>query len=137
MPCRSILLFLVLLTASSCSSIRNFTIGDEFDKSSRDYNQMLRWHEWEKANAAYVTGSLREEYALRIKSARNVTVTDFRVKSRECDPQKGEAKVLLDIDYYIPPSITLKTVEDSQRWAYTGENGHKLWMLTTLLPEFK
>lgn len=137
MPHRIILLFLLLLTASSCSSIRNFTIGDEFEKSSRNYNRMLRWHEWEKANAAYVAESLHEEYALRIKSAGNVTVTDLRIKSQECKPEKGEAKVLLDIDYYISPSVTIKTVEDNERWAYTGENGHKLWILTTLLPEFK
>jgi hypothetical protein len=137
MPYRIILLFLALLTSSSCSSIKNFTVADEFEKSSKSYNQMLRWHEWEKAALAFPIGPLRAEYALRIKSAENVTVTDFRVKSLECNPVKGEAKVAIDIDYYIPPSVTIKTVEDNQRWAYIDENGQKLWRLTTLLPEFK
>jgi uncharacterized protein YceK len=137
MPYRIIALFLALLTLSACSSIKNFTVADEFEKSSRSYNQMLRWHEWGKAALAFPVGSLREEYALRIKSAGNVTVTDFRVKSLECNPEKGEAKVAIDIDYYIPPSVTIKTVEDNQKWAYIDDNGHKRWRLTTLLPEFK
>jgi len=137
MPYRIIVLILVLLTASSCSSIRKFTINEEFEESSKSYNKMIRWHEWEKAAAAFVAGPLREKFALRIKAAGKITVTDYRVRSQECNVEKGEADVVIDIDYYIPPSVTIKTVEDDQKWKYSEENGQKLWRLTTLFPEFR
>ena len=137
MPYRIILLILVLLTASSCSSIRKYTVNEEFEVSSKSYNKMLRWHEWEKAAVAFASGPLRENFALRIKAAEKITITDYRLKARECNVEKGEAEVIIDIDYYVTPSVTIKTVEDSQKWKYSEENGKKLWRLTTLFPEFK
>jgi hypothetical protein len=136
MPYRIIMLLLVLLTASSCSSIKNYTINEKFEESSKSYNKMLRWHEWEKAAAAFAAGPLQEEFALRIKAAEKVTVTDVRLKTRKCNVELGEATVAIDIDYHINPSITVKTIEDNQQWLYTEENGQILWRLTTLFPEF-
>ena len=137
MPYRIIVLILVLLTASSCSSIKKFTVNEEFEKSSKSYNKMLRWREWENAAAAFAAGPLREKFASRIKAAEKITVTELRVKTQECNVDKGEAEVVIDIDYYISPSVTIKTVEDYQKWKYSEENGHKLWRLTTLFPEFR
>jgi len=45
--------------------------------------------------------------------------------------------VIADIDYFVAPSITVKTVQDIQKWEYVEENGKKSWRLVSLLPEFK
>ena len=54
----------------------------------------------------------------------------------ECIPEKGEATVILEIDYYREPSITMKTVEDKQEWQYLGDEDNKRWWLMTLPPDF-
>jgi hypothetical protein len=40
-------------------------------------------------------------------------------------------------DYYLPPSVTVRTVIDPQKWRYVEEEDRRGWILTTLLPEFK
>ena len=54
-----------------------------------------------------------------------------------CDPEKRKAEVRMELDYYIMPSTTIKTVVDVQQWRYVEEAKHKGWWLETLLPEFK
>jgi hypothetical protein len=134
---RTILTFLILFSLCACSSIKNMKIANEFGSSSQKYNQMLRWHEMEMAGLRYADKSVRDEYIDRAKATKGVTVTDYRVEYQECSPDKGDAKVIVDIDYYIPPSVTLKTLEDVQKWKYVDVNGNKTWRLMSMPPEFK
>jgi hypothetical protein len=130
-------LFLILITTGACTAVKNFNISDEFEKSSNRYNRMLRWREMDLAGAAFAAGPIKEEFAARVKAAENVTITDYRIKSQYCIPEKNQAEVIADIDYFVAPSITVKTVQDIQKWEYVEENGKKSWRLVSLLPEFK
>ena len=125
------------MTAGGCAKIKTFNAMNDFETSSTKYNQMLRWRELNLAGSAFVDESVREEYTNRAKAAKGVMITDYRVLSQECSPEKKTAKVVVEIDYYIPPSITLKTLEDIQKWEYVGNNEEKFWRLKSLLPEFK
>jgi len=140
MPIRIMILFLVLTTASSCGTVntlKNMNAANDFQESAKTYNWMLRWHELESAEATFAAEALREEYSERVKAAKGVTITDYRIRSQVCKPENNEGKVVVEIDYFIPPSVTLKTVEDIQKWTYVEKNGKKSWRLTSLLPEFK
>ena len=80
---------------------------------------------------------MKEEYSQRARAAKGVMITDYRVAYQECNPEKKIAKVVVDIDYYTPPSVTLKSVVDVQKWEYVDINDKKTWKLKSLLPEFK
>jgi hypothetical protein len=134
---RMILIFLTLFTLCACTSITNLKVANEFDTSSQKYNRMLRWHEMEMAGLRFADQSVKDEYISRAKAAKGVLITDYRVEYQECSPEKGEATVDVNIDYYIPPSVTLKTLEDVQKWKYVGDEGNKSWRLMSLPPEFK
>ena len=55
------LLFLILLLLPT--GCRTMGIAQEqFDRSSRDYNRMVRWEEFAMANIAYVDKGIREAY---------------------------------------------------------------------------
>jgi len=133
---RIMLLILVIALLGGCETIKNKNIACELDDCSKSYNKMIRWHELDEAGAVFPAEELREEFARKAKSAKGVTVTDFRIKKMECFPEKGEATVILEIDYYREPSVTVKTVEDKQEWKYVGEIDHKEWRLMTLPPDF-
>jgi uncharacterized protein YceK len=133
---RIILLLLVIALMGGCETIRNKSITWELEECSKSYNKMIRWHEMDKAEAVFPPEELKEEFTRKVRAARNVTVTDFRVKKMECSPEKGEATVVVDIDYYREPSVTVKTLEDKQEWKYVEENGNKRWRLMTLPPDF-
>jgi len=125
------------LIFAGCATLKNANIGEEFEKSSKSYLQLVRWQEFESAAVTYVTPSLQEAYLQRIKAAGEVKLADYRVKVMECDPVKGEAATKVEFDYYRPPSLRLKTVEDVEKWSYEDDNGRRVWRLTSLPPEFK
>jgi hypothetical protein len=127
----------MLLLLAGCATLKNFNIGEEFEKSSKSYVQLVRWQEFENAAVTYVSPQLQEAYRERIRAAGEVKVADYRVKSMQCDPEKGEGTVRVEFDYYRPPSTRVLTVEDVQKWSYEGENGNRIWRLKTLPPEFK
>jgi hypothetical protein len=131
------ILLLILVTTGACARIKTFNALNDFEKSSKRYNQMLRWHELNLAGSTFGDESVKEEYAERARAAKGVMIADYRVLSQECNPQKKTAKVVVEIEYYIPPSVTLKTLEDVQKWEYVENNETKFWRLKTLLPEFK
>jgi len=131
---------LAMLLLGGCSTfetIRNVNIGSDFEKSSRAYVQLVRWHEMESAMVSYVSAPRRDDFRKRIEAAGEVQVVDYRIKSMECDPVKGEATMKVEFDYYRPPSTRVLTVVDNEKWSYEGPDGGRNWRLQTLLPEFK
>jgi len=132
-----LLISAALLIFSSCQTIRDRRVGEDFTTSTRAYLNMVRWHELEKAPLSFIVDSQREEFQQRVEAAREVKIFDYRVRNMECNVQTGEAGLTVDWDYYVPPSVKVKSVEDVQKWHYVEENGQGMWLLLTLLPEFK
>ena len=122
---------------SACQYLHNTNVAEDFDKGTRSYLRMVRWNELDKSALNFVDEPLREEFAKRIKVRKEVQIADYRVKHTECRPEMGEGEVMVEWDYYIPPSVKLKTVEDAQKWHYVEKLEEKGWLLKTLLPEFK
>jgi hypothetical protein len=133
----AVILSLMLTACGIFRDIKHANIGSEFGKSTRDYNQLVRWNELESAASSFVSPSLQEKYRERIKDARTIRITDYRVMRMECDPIKGEGSAKMELDYYRPPSVKLNTVEDLQKWSYEGEENKRAWRLKSLLPEFR
>jgi hypothetical protein len=134
---RIILLVSAIALMGGCETIKNRTVTWELEENSKSYNKMLRWNEMEKAELIFPPDELRDEFKRKVQAASTVKVTDYRVKKMECFPEKGEATVIMDIDYFREPSITLRTVEDRQEWKYVEEaGGKKRWRLMTLPPDF-
>jgi hypothetical protein len=131
------LLLLCCLMATACS-VPNSTIREQFEKNVKAYNRMLRWHEIESAGT-YLEPEQRDEFmkaAADIKK-REVTITDFRILTSECLPDKGTGEVMAEFDYYILPSNRIKTQNYHQDWVYRDINEHKSWMLKSGLPPFE
>lgn len=133
----AVILPLMLTACGTFRDIKNANISSEFTKSTRDYMQLVRWHELESATSTYVSPLLQEKYREKIKDASTVSITDYRVIRMECDPIKGEGTAKMELDYYRPPSVKVNKVEDLQQWSYEGEENNRTWRLKTLLPEFR
>lgn len=132
------LLLLCCLATAACS-VSNSAIREEFEKSTKAYNRMLRWHEIENAGMVYLEPELRDEFmkaAADIKK-REIAITDFRILTSECLPDKGTGEVMAEFDYYILPSNRIKTWSYHQDWAYREIDGHKSWKVKSGLPPFE
>lgn len=129
-----LLLTAVLAGAAGCRT--NALVAEQLDRSTRDYNQMLRWREFENACATFAEKGIREECLKRVKDDRDVAITDYRIRSREVDIEKGAATLSVEIDYYRLPSNRVKTVEYRQKWVYEGDSSSGTWRVKNLFPAF-
>ena len=138
---RLLLVSVILLLLPSCASWRearrNDRVAEEFLTASKGYVRVIRWHEFDKSTLFYVDEPLREDFQKRVSAIEQIKVVDYRIKNQECWPKKGIAEVTVEWDYYIPPSVTVRTVIDPQKWRYVDDEDRRGWILTTLLPEFK
>lgn len=129
------LLLVCCLTMTACVS--DSGLREEFEKSMRAYNRMLRWQEVEAAGMTYIDKDQRDEFMSQAESLRRrgVTLADFRILTFECLPDKKTGDVVAEFDYFILPSNRIRTVTYRQEWVY--QDPVKSWKLKSGLPPFE
>jgi hypothetical protein len=130
-------LIYICLTLTACASIQAKSLNEEFDRSVKEYNRLLRWHEIESAGVIYIDPELREDFLKQAETLKKkgLSVTDFRILSSKCIPEKKSGDVIAEFDYYILPSNRIKTVSYRQDWFY--QESIKSWKLKSKLPVFE
>jgi hypothetical protein len=128
-----------MLMMCACAYSKQVKIREEFEQSMKGFNKMLRWRDVENAGMAYLDPDLREAF---MKSAeefkkRGVTITDYRILTSECLPEKGTAEVVAEFDYYALPSNRIKLLTFHQKWVYLDTEDKKVWQLKSNLPVFE
>ena len=135
-------MILVVLMLCSCAyalQAKHANIREEFEQGMKGYNKMLRWRDIESAGMIYLDPELRDDFmktAEDIKK-RGVTITDYRILTSECLPEKGTAEAVVDFDYYALPSNRIKTLTYRQKWTYLDSEEKKGWQLKSPLPSFE
>jgi len=130
----ALLVFITALILSSCSYFAD--IRGNFDESQVRYNNLFRWNELESASM-FAADSVRKESIARTLAAKNVRIVDSRVIGTRYDAEKNKATVEVEVDYHFLSTARVKTLRDTQEWAYIEERGAKGWRLMSPLPEFK
>jgi hypothetical protein len=133
-----LLTMLCCLMLCSCASMKEANTRESFDRSMKGYNKMLRWQEVESAGMLYMDPDLRDAFLKTAESVRKrgVTITDYRILTSECLPEKGTAEVVAEFDYYVLPSNRIKTLTYRQKWIYIDTDQKKNWQLKSALPDF-
>ena len=137
---RYVMIFVVLMLCSCAYALqaKHASIREEFDQSMKGYNKLLRWRDIESAGMIYAAPELREAFmktAGEIKK-RGVTITDYRILTSECTPEKKTGEVVAEFDYYALPSNRIKTLTYHQKWTYLDAEEKKGWQLKSGLPPF-
>ena len=125
---------MVVMVLVSCAPSQS-GIREELNESIMKYNDLVRWHKLDAAGI-FPEDAISEEYRARAKAAKHVRVVDYRIVRVNYDPERNEAVVQVEIDYYTLTANRLRSLIDSQKWAYVTENGISQWKLMSLLPEF-
>jgi len=128
-----LLTLFMVITLTGCNS---YLILGQLDESLKVYNRSLRSNKWDNASL-FPMDSIQQDFQNRAAAAKDVRITDYRIVNKTYDAAKREAIVEVEIDYYNVFSLVMKTLHDTQKWAYLDEKGTKGWRLTSLLPEFR
>jgi hypothetical protein len=128
-------LLLICLMQAACAT--GSGLREEFDRSVKTYNKMLRWHEIESAGMTYVDPDQLELFQKQAEDLkkRGLSVTEFRILTAQFNREKDTGDVVAEFDYFILPSNRIKTVSYHQKWSYRTDL--KGWKLTTVLPDFE
>jgi hypothetical protein len=128
------LLMLSCMTLTACAT--GMGLREDFDKSIKAYNRMLRWQEVESAGMAFVEVELRDDFMKKaaMLKKKGVTLTDYRIVASEYLPEKKSGEVIAEFDYFILPSNRMKTNTYRQQWVY--QEGINSWKLKSSLPTF-
>jgi hypothetical protein len=104
----------------------------------KDYNRKLRWQEMENAGMLYMDTESKDAFYKTSASIRKrgVSVTDYRILTSDCVPEKGTAEVVVEFDYFTLPSNRVKTLTYRQNWVYVDTDQKTGWQLKSALPEF-
>jgi len=131
------ILLLCCLIAVGCAN--HSGIREDFDKSVKDYNRLLRWREVATAGMLYMIPEERDAFIAAAEkiNTKDLSITDYRILTRECLAEKGTGDAVVEFDYYILPSNRIKTLTYKQEWVYQEINETKAWKVKSALPVFK
>lgn len=129
------ILLLSCLVLTAC--VARTGLSEEFDRSVKAFNRMVRWQEIENAGMTYIDTEHLEEFMKKAEflKKRGLSVTDFRILSSKYIMEKASGDVIAEFDYYILPSNRIKTVTYRQNWVYLEND--KSWKLKSGLPLFE
>lgn len=119
-----------LLMLAACRSLTG--TGESLQRSVSEYNRMLRWQEGSTAVTRFVQPQRQPDYLRRARGDRAPHIVDYRVGPLSWQTPGSVAVIPVELDYYLPPSATVKTVVDRQEWRYTEGQG---WQVSSPPPE--
>ena len=64
-----LLVAVIPLFMGGCTTLKNINVGSDFEKDSKAYIELVRWHELESAMTTYVSASEQEQYRKKITEA--------------------------------------------------------------------
>ncbi len=107
--------------------------GEDLQRSVKEYNRLLRWQEGDTAVVRFVQPLRQPDYLQHGPGREPAHVVDYRIGPINWQTPGSVAVVPVEVDYYVPPSVTVKTTLDNEEWHYTEGQG---WQITSAPPEY-
>jgi hypothetical protein len=100
-----------------------------------DFMYALRWQLHQEA-AAFFTSEHRGTFLDQMEGLKDLNVTDVRLQRMDTAADGRSIATRLEMDYYLLPSATLKTLQIDLVWASfeSGDAAGKGFLITTPFP---
>jgi hypothetical protein len=125
---------MVLLLAGGCGLL-NSREGDR--KAAFDnFVKYLRYQLYPAAGS-YFSPELREAFLDQMEEVKGLNVTDVRLVRVDVKEDGERVDTRLEVDYYLLPSVTVKTLRVDQVWRHREDPLEgELFFITTPFPKF-
>ena len=132
------IVLLLALSLTACATLPNpfRPLSAQRQEAVDRFIYTLRWQLYPEA-AAHFVSEHRQTFLDRSERFRKaLTVTDVRLQRLDVADDGRRARVRLEMDYYLLPSVTLTTLRIDQTWVYfeTDTEGRKGFLITTPFP---
>jgi hypothetical protein len=131
-------ILVLMLTACAVQQKLEFRQVTELGESSRDdFMNSMRWKRF-KIAASLIQPEQRQDFMATFRPLKDIHITDVRLADLRTDADGRRFETSIDMDYYLLPSVTVKTFRFDQTWVYSDGDGPtpKGFFITTPFPEF-
>lgn len=136
-PFRKSLLLLLpgILLLAACSTIE--PPATRFPVTADDFLQRLRWGDFQGASQ-HLAGEYREDFLQQFTPLKDLHITDVRLEASTLREKDRRMVTWAVLEYYLLPSITIKTFRFQQEWALQKTDPHLPgeWVVVTPFPRF-
>jgi hypothetical protein len=110
------MLLLSILALTACTLFSS--LKSQRSEALNEFIYALRWQRYPEA-AGFFIGEPRQDFLDRMeKIEKDLTITDVRLQRLDLLEDGRRAAVRLEMDYFLLPSATLKTLRIDQTWVY-------------------
>ncbi len=128
------LFLLLLLALVACAALN--PPAKQQGEALDNFMYALRWRLHPEA-AAYFTDEYKEAFLTQMEALADLNVTEVRLNQVNLKEEGLRADTVMEMDYFILPSTTLKTLKIKQTWRYLGPEGaDRGYLITTPFPKF-
>lgn len=131
-----LLILLLTLALSGCAALG---VSQEKQRKSAidDFMYALRWQLYQEASA-FFTKEHGKAFLDQMENIKDLNITDIRLKRADVKNEGRRVETHMEMDYFILPSATLKTLRIDQVWIYHDAAGAEYsgFVITTPFPGF-
>jgi hypothetical protein len=118
------------LLLGGCASTFEFRREEIFEDSAKRYGRLIRWSDFEAAQAYLAPAESGGKVAL----PKNVHVAEYEVKQMAYESGRHKVVQIVEISYYQANDPRLRKLQDQQLWEFDSAKGS--WLLKSGLPNF-
>ena len=131
--CSSAILFSLL----ACSSSFDKAVNEVGEKSRDDFMNALRWKQY-KVAAEFMLPENRKDFLTTFNKLKDIHITDVRLLDLQETVEGRRFETSIEMDYYLLPSVSVKTFSFTQDWVYFAGEDSSLqgFRIITSFPDF-
>ena len=127
----------ILFSLLACSSHLDKSVNEVAELSRNDFMNALRWKQY-KVAAEFMLPENRKDFLATFNKLKDIHITDVRLLDLQETAEGRRFETSIEMDYYLLPSVSLKTFSFTQDWVYfAGEDSsQKGFRIITSFPDF-
>ena len=128
--------FVMLLSLLACSGLVK-PVGEIGEASRDDFMNAMRWKQF-KVATEFMLPENRKDFQATFKKVKDIHITDVRLLDLQSSAEGRRFETVIEMDYYLLPSVSLKTFSFEQTWVYFDgeESAREGFLIITSFPDF-
>ncbi len=132
--------FVLVLMLAACAVQQKLELKQRMElgeQSRDDFMNGLRWKQFKVASSLMLPEH-RRDFVKTFAALRDIHVVDIRLLDLQTSMENRRFETTIEMDYYLVPSVTVKTFSFDQTWEYYEGDDPSLqgFFIVTPFPEF-
>lgn len=121
---------------SACAAVPR--ISDDLTPAAYDFAQRLRWKDFNGAARYFDDADKKHAFVDVFAEMKDLQITDVRVETIDLDAGGQGATTRMTLEYFLLPSVSVKTFAFELDWAYAGlkPKAAETWFIASPFPPF-